>query len=294
MWPSLGLQVDSQDLPDRWADALQQRWQKELDLPGLPLKLRCGKVPSCPVSSDRWQTLEVSGAQTVAAATTHQLWLGTGLFMQIRGEAPRWAIEVTLEPDSVQEVDLLLAFAEAHRLAGWLPLHACTVSSAEQAAGPERMAALSLSGVSGAGKSTAALRLMQSGYAVIAEDQTWLQPESGLVTGLDRFLRAYPASLERFAPQLIPHSRGLDSHGKCLLPLAGVSGGTLRALGFLGLAPSLSAAQRTQAVWECSGVPLMPVTRQQTAQAVQTMLRTVEIFGLSRDDVLEVAGRVLG
>lgn len=134
-------------------------------------------------------------------------------------------------------------------------------------------------------------RWRAAGYEVLAEDQTWWQAQSGLVTGLDRFLRAYPESLARFAPsELLPASS--DQRGKLLLPLAAGGNAPLVAVGFLGLTGGKAAALR--ALWECSGVPLLPASRERVSRSVEQLLAGVKLFGLSRDEVLPRAAALLG
>ncbi len=280
-WDSLGLRVFAQDLPVPFQERLRQRWAQAGHPVTLQLHISVSSVPACPVTPA--VPLDISGAKTTVHVAGRELWLGEGLFLRTEGSE----VMALINPAKIQEVDLLLAFAEAHRLAGWLPLHAATVSGVGQA--------LSLSGPSGAGKSTAALRLRGAGLSLLAEDQTWWHAQSGAVTGLDRFLRAYPDSVERFAPHLLGQAQGQDQHGKLLLPLGTQPAppAPLQAIGFLGLEPAPSLPERLRALWECTGVPLLPASRQQVSEGVGRLLREVDLFGLSRDEVLECAHKRL-
>ncbi|GGO18816.1 hypothetical protein [Deinococcus humi] len=105
----------------------------------------------------------------------------------------------------------LLALVEVHRAGGWLMLHAAVLMNCHRAVG--------LTGVSSAGKSTAALRIAGEGVEVLAEDQAWVRPADGLTVGLDLYLRALPDTLARFASHLLERSVGIDHHGKPLLPV---------------------------------------------------------------------------
>lgn len=216
-----------------------------------------------------------------AQPVTVSKWLGGNLHLHL---VPTPVLTVSTE--GAEEAAWLLALSELQRWAGWLPLHAATVARGGQA--------VSITGVSGAGKSTAALRLLGAGWTVLAEDQTWVHPTSLSVIGLDRFLRTYTDSLERFAPQLATQVQGQDAYGKQMLPLSAPSGPNhLRGLLMFGLPERIPAAAVVRAVWECTGVPLLPATRSVSAQAVGQLLRGLTVRGTTRDEVLAQVEKLL-
>lgn len=296
-WPSLGLELDTAELPAEVQQSLQARWQTE-SLGDSPLPLKVEVLDVLPASAAPAQAVEVSNSRVMVQLETVQLgqqesgetlWLD-GL-MRLRPLANGVLVQVQAGAWP-QEAAWLLALAEAQRRAGWLPLHAATVAQPVATSGGE--GAVSFSGVSGAGKSTAALRLMGLGYRVLAEDQTWFHAVSGQVVGLDRWLRTYPDSLERFAPQLAREGCSKDAYGKLMLPLPAQKPAALRELLFFGLPTAPSRADRVRAVWECAGVPLLPSTRQLSAQAVGQLLATISVSGTSREQVLEQVRAQLG
>lgn len=272
-WPSLGLSLGTADLTDDLVRTLQARWQTSA-LADQPLAVTCrpGALPPHPEHPP--QTVSVSNSQIEVWAHGEELWLGQHLHVQLAPN-PR----ITVAPGPVSEAAWLLALAELHRLSGWLPLHAATVGRGEQA--------VSITGVSGAGKSTAALRLAGAGWTVLAEDQTWVHAVTLRVTGLDRFLRTYPDSLERFAPHLNAQVQGQDAYGKQLLPLTPpVTPSRLTALLFFGLPPRPGPAERVRGLWECTGLPLLTRTRASTARSVSLLLQQLEVQGTTRETVM--------
>jgi len=224
--------------------------------PVLPMNLMLAQVPF-PV----W----VSG---------DEVWLGEALYLKVSGRN----VHLTLGRTAIPEEAWMLAFTEAHRVGGWLPLHAAVLTRLGQGVG--------ITGVSGAGKSTAALRLAGAGLTVLSEDQAWLRPEDQRVVGFDQHLRAFKDSLETFAPHLLDSVIGRDVHGKCMLPLTQPGGkATLRGLLVLGQPALLTTAQRVRAIWETVGVPLTQAGRTASALAVNVLLSHLEVVGTTRDTV---------
>lgn len=174
---------------------------------------------------------------------------------------------------------LHLAFAETQRAAGWLSLHAALLQVGGRC--------IAITGQSGAGKSTAALRLMQGGALVVAEDSGWLSPE-GELFGWDQNLRLRPGTLARFAPSL--ESMGRDAHGKDVVEVGRAAGGRLTAIWVLGAAHAqpLSAAGQVRAWWEMSGLPITPAARKSAQQAVARCCAQIPTHGLDRDRLFEL------
>lgn len=315
-WPSLGLSLDTSALPEALDQLLRFRWQTpQLGPDALTVTCKPGQLPPRPQSAP--QEITVSNAcvpvwTAAAEEGTDELWLGEGLYLRLEDTEPGLHASVSVVPEQVTEAAWLLALVELQRLSGWLPLHAATVARldrTDRGAGHQESVhqetghseAVSITGVSGAGKSTAALRLAGAGHTVLAEDQTWVHAASMRVTGLDRFLRTYADSLERFAPHLRAQAQGTDSYGKLLLPLTPpgelaqlTEAPQLRTLLVFGLPDTPTTAEKVRAVWECSGVPLLPRTRQSSAQAVSELMRQLNIQGTSRELVVpQVNGLLL-
>lgn len=173
-----------------------------------------------------------------------------------------------------------LAFAEAHRAGGWLPLHAATVARGSRA--------VAISGVSGAGKSTAVLRLWNHGFRVVAEDRTFWHAESGQVAGLDRCLRVFDDSIGHFPPVSLTGIVGRDAKGKGLLPLQRSDGAaSLDRLFLFAPREAITLAQKVRAVWEMTGVPLTSLAREQAQRNVTRLIPLVHSVGITRESVMD-------
>ncbi|GAA5532719.1 hypothetical protein [Deinococcus aluminii] len=252
---------------------------------GVPVRrvVRIVGGPRPPVPDQPPAALPVPGGTLPLWTRGDQVWLGEHLHLEVTEEG----VTLTGGP-GVPEAAWVLAFVEAHRAGGWLPLHAAVLTRR----GLER--AVAVTGASGAGKSTAALRLAGAGLTILAEDQAWVQPASGLTLGLDTHLRAFEDSVRRFAPQWLGQAAGRDAHGKLQLPLTAAGGrATLDTLLVFGLPPQPGAAQRVRAVWEATGVPLTPSGRRLAAAGVEALLPRLTVRGVTREDVLAaVQGRL--
>lgn len=229
------------------------------------------------------QSLTLMERQVNAQYGQDDLWLDRQAHLSLQGHAAT----LKVSPDCSQEV-FMLAFSEVHRAAGWLPLHAAVVACGGRA--------VAISGYSGAGKSTSVLRLAGLGYQVVAEDRAFWHPASGQIAGLDRHLRAFQDSVQRFAPHLWSPAEGgpRDGKGKYLLPLVSAAKpAQLEALVLLGEGHSNSAAELVRAAWECTGVPLTASARQQMQRGVERLLPLMQAQGVTRQSVLSVVEQLL-
>ncbi|UQN09587.1 hypothetical protein [Deinococcus sp. QL22] len=280
-WTSLGAQVSAETLPLSLQQELVQRWATPFRPTGAyRIDLHVAPLPPPPLGPAREASLSTSTVRVRGSGT--QVWIGAGLYLQVGADHT----QITVQPQAVHGADWLLAFGEAHRASGWLPLHAAAVAQAGRA--------VAVSGVSGAGKSTAALRLAGAGLTVLAEDQTWVHPAAAEVVGLDRFLRAFPDSVGRFAPQQLEQDVKADTDGKLLLPLQPQrEPAHLKALLIFGLPPRPTRAERVRALWEMTGVPLTPVAQQRSAQAVSEFVQRLPLEGTDRDGVVAQVGEWL-
>lgn len=272
-WTSLDLILDTSALPENSEATLRDRWETQSGPPApYPVTVQGADFPDLTAPE---RTVTVSNATTALRTTKDQVQIGPALLHLTPDRAT-----LTLRTPELSELTALLLLSELHRARGWLPLHASTAARNGRA--------VSITGPSGAGKSTAALRLAGLGYTILAEDQTWLHPGTRRVHGLDRWLRAYPDSLERFAPQLLSQSQGMDMYGKHLLPLSRSREATkLEALLFLGQPADIPAAQATRLLWETGGLPLTPTSQQATAHAIGQVIRHIPIRGIDREGILE-------
>ncbi|GAA5511966.1 hypothetical protein Dcar01_00680 [Deinococcus carri] len=275
---SLEAQVDGAGLDPATWEALRTRWgQPAGGAATRRIRIVRGTLPPPPDMAPL--AVPVSGETLPVWLAGNQAWLGEGELHLALTDAGA-VLTAGARPT---EAAWVLAFVEAHRAGGWLPLHAAvlTVPSGQGVA---------VTGASGAGKSTAALRLAGAGATVLAEDQAWVRPTNGLTVGLDTHLRAFEDSVRRFAPHLLTRAAGRDAHGKLRLPLTRPGGRTtLDTLLVFGLPPQPDAAARVRAVWEATGVPLTPAARQAAAGGVQALLPRLRVQGVTRENVVEAA-----
>lgn len=207
-----------------------------------------------------------------------ELWLGD-LYAQVS------AHKAILLGQHAPEAAWALALTEAHRAGGWLPLHAAVFARAGRA--------VALTGTSGAGKSTAALRLLEAGYSVIAEDRAFWHSSNGQIAGLDQYLRAFDDSVERFAPSQQATAVGRDPKGKLLLPLPANEAATLVCLLAFGDGLALPLPQRVRLLWETTGVPLTDSARHAVQQGIGQLLPLVRPQTVTRETVLETVKTLL-
>lgn len=179
---------------------------------------------------------------------------------------------------------LYVALCEALRASGLVPLHAAVVVRGRTA--------IAIAGPSGAGKTTTLLRLLDRGWRPLAEDFSWLDPASRTLYGWDRGLRLWRDGLARIAPRFAAAPWTLDRDGKLLLewravPAVRAPQATLARMILLerdaarrSTISSLSPRAAVRVLWEASGVPLTPKVREDTAQHVARLVRTIEVARL--------------
>lgn len=295
-WVSLGAAVEGG--PPGLTPALRDFWEDRSGPhpDGRVLHLRAGELPPLAPGVTR-QHLPLTGQTVAVWRSGDELWLADALHLRVTaGGATLTFTPLAGHPDALELWSL--ALTEAHRAGGWLPLHAALIVREGRA--------VALSGVSGAGKSTAALRLLAGGWSVLAEDRAFWHAPTGQVAGLDRSLRAFPDSVERFAPALLPQALAgpRDARGKLLLPLPPVHAeATLSAvLLFAGghgpdlpppaltpptfTPPPLAPTRRVQALWELTGVPLTTRARTEVQAGVSRLLPLLSARPVTRDTVL--------
>lgn len=172
---------------------------------------------------------------------------------------------------------LHVAFHEALRASGMLPVHAAVLARAGRA--------VALIGPGGAGKSTTLLRSAAaagSGWSILSEDFSWLDPHSLVLHGWDRGLRLWPGTIARFAPELAAARWHSDERGKRFLPWADLGVPVERAARLDDVLRIARAADHPAAppqprealrmLWEMVGMPLLPVVRRRVAGTVAVLL----------------------
>lgn len=284
VWLSLNAAVHFTDLSSQVQGALQTDWQTPASWAAPQRRFALTAGPGDWPADAAAQAIPLMDREAAVVTQGNTFWLDG----QLRGQVAAAEVQLQAAPGAARDT-WALALTEAHRSGGWLPLHAALV------AGPAGAAAVL--GVSGAGKSTAALRLRAGGWAVLAEDRAWVGPH-GQAAGLDRTLRAYRDSVERFAPALLPEfdAAPRDPRGKALLPLEAAPPVPLRAVLVLG-APGpaeVPLPERVRLLWESSGVPLTALGRTQAAQAVARLAQAVNWRRVTRDEVPAAVAEVVG
>ncbi|MHA0040283.1 hypothetical protein [Deinococcus sp. PEB2-63] len=225
-----------------------------------PVSVRTGPLPAAPDGPT--QAVALPDRVIPVQRRGDDLWLNAELHLRLlTGGA-----ELTVPHAGAARDVWALALTELHRAAGWLPLHAALIGTPTHA--------VLIGGPSGAGKSTACLRLRAAGLTVHAEDRAWAHPD-GHALGMDRTLRAYRDSLDRFAPHLLPAAATAprDPRGKIVLPLQPQPPVTLRGVLLLGEGGPLSTPERVRHAWELTGVPLTAAGRAAATHSVQALLR---------------------
>ncbi|GAA0497146.1 hypothetical protein [Deinococcus depolymerans] len=288
-WASLDALVTcAPHVPPAWEDALRHAWglgcgPQEHAAVARRVEVQVGTSPPVPPGAvTREVTLPDGKAH--AQVLGDELWLGGRLHVRLGADLS----VLTCAPQGAGQDLWALAFTEAHRAAGWVPLHAALIAG--------HGGVVAVTGPSGAGKTTACLRLRAAGWTVLAEDRAWIGPD-GQVAGLDRTLRALDDSLARFAPELLggdgPVAR--DGRGKRLLPLT-VPPVTLplTAVLLLGHPGPLGAADRVREFWQATGVPLGAAGQRAVSAAAQRLVRTVLWRPAGREEMMTLVPALLG
>jgi hypothetical protein len=207
---------------------------------------------------------------------------------------------------------LYLALNEALRASGLIPLHAAVVINGSDA--------VAIVAPSGTGKTTTLLRLLSAGWAPLAEDLSWLDPESFTLYGWDRGIRLWPPSLETFFPHLASAPWRPDPDGKLFLDydalgaprvpqarltriirLARQTNDRLANADPLAPRPTteptppqgdqpgasltrLSSGESVRVFWEATGVPMLPATRAALAGRLPEILKAIPFWRLELPD----------
>jgi hypothetical protein len=178
---------------------------------------------------------------------------------------------------------LYLALCESLRASGLLPLHAAVIVRDDRAT--------ALCGRSGVGKSTTLLNALRAGWAPLAEDLSWLDPASLILHGWDRGVRLWPEGRDRL-PDYAAARWDPDADGKLFLPYDRLPTSVQRSAPLArllalhrdptrpsGIEP-LPARDAVRVLWESTGVPLSPASRESASRRVPELIERVEISRL--------------
>lgn len=295
---SLHLQVSTPGLVT-W---LQRQWSfPEHELPPVPYAIRLEEVDAPPEPLTGTPVPVPLHRMTLTALAGDDVWWfgdeSAGVRLRLGSAESRIAVwNVAREQASAAMfAALFVSVAESLRASGLLPLHA--------AVAVRDGGATVLAGPSGVGKSTTLWRMTRAGWAPLAEDFAWLDPATRVVYGWDRGVRLWPETRERFAPEVpLEHFR-TDPDGKLFLAYQHFPGpvartATLARLALLeretvdgaassytpgAAADALTPLARHAAVrawWESVGLPLSPAVRGYVAQAIGTLVQSVDAVRL--------------
>jgi hypothetical protein len=213
-------------------------------------------------------------------------WTGTGaagVRLELGAEGSRIEVWGAEGGGADLHAALYLALCEALRASGLLPLHAAVVV--------RDGGATALCGRSGVGKSTALLTALRAGWAPLAEDLSWLDPASLTLHGWDRGVRLWPEGRDRL-PDYAALQWDTDADGKLFLPYGRLptpprrSAPLVRVLALhrdparpSGIEP-LPAREAVRVLWESTGVPLSPASRDAASLHVRDLIERIEISRL--------------
>ena len=273
---SLQSQVTLHDIPEPWSRALESFWGRaSLPYHGHRIDVQMGTARG----GGQPVHLTWAGGTVVGQRQNNRISVEGQIVFEV---GPGWT-QIELGPEASRWPDqtmvaLHLAMVEAHRTCGLLTLHAAVLRRGEQI--------LAITGTSGAGKSTAALRLSQRGWSVVAEDTSWLTTQ-GEVVGWDEGLRLRPDSRRHFAPNT--HVEYRDAHGKDVLKVKRAEGGSLSRVLVLhaGVDARLSGGALVKVWWEMTGLPLTPLAQHHSQRAVMIHLMRTPTWVLDRDVLIK-------
>lgn len=276
---------------ERW---LRQHWQfAERPAHSKPLRIEVRFSDAAPadlsaVKSDRLTRLH--GVTLTWQQHDQRRW-STGsphAGVQLRIGNDNTQIEVWTDPNAGTstsiEPALHLAICEALRSVGFAPLHAAVIAQQNNS--------IALTGASGAGKSTSVLHAFSRGWQPVSEDFAWLDLETGWVYGWDRVVRIDYAGAAQFRPNWQAEGWRFEPDGKLSIRYEQLAGwrprkAQLTRMAVLQQAPGCDSAweaidQRdaVRVLFECAGIPLCQVNRDNFAAQVASLITRVQISRL--------------
>ncbi len=175
---------------------------------------------------------------------------------------------------------LFIGICESLRLSGLVSLHASIAA--------KNGFATAFLGPSGRGKTTTLLRASIAGWQIVAEDFSWLMPETMNLYGFDRGLRLLPDTAKLFKQ----HHENIELlemiAGKYVVPYEqlGVSRQAIKLerLAVLERNPDVPSAwqalpkrEGALALWEANGVPFTPQAQNFVASVIPKLLAQLKL-----------------
>lgn len=224
--------------------------------------------------------VETHNAHVMVTGSENDVWIGaqeSAVHLRLEGQ------HALLEVYGAHHLEaLMVAFLEALRASGLIPLHAAVAARGGRGT--------ALLGASGRGKTTTLIAALEAGYMPVCEDFALLEPVSAVIYGLDRGLRLLPDTLERLARRH-PQVAALEVvRGKTFVPYAEISQRVwstplerlwlLERSGEPRLEP-LSKREAVMALFSAAGTPLLARSRalaQQHFASLATRLNVARLY----------------
>jgi hypothetical protein len=292
-FPLLGRPFRARGMPAHLVSWLREHWHfPEHAVPPHPYGISLTRIAAPP----RWEAaaprhVRLHGGRELAwwvegAEDAECWWTGTeevGLRLELGAAGSRVVLWGAGVGGADLHAALYLALCESLRASGLLPLHAAVVVRDGRAT--------ALCGPSGVGKSTTLLTALHAGWTPLAEDLSWLDPASLTLHGWDRGVRLWPEGRDRL-PAYAAASWDTDADGKLFLPYHRLPTPVQRSAPLARVLalhrdptrPSavepLPPRDAVRVLWESTGVPLSPASRDSAARRIPELMGRIEISRL--------------
>jgi hypothetical protein len=289
-FPLLGRPFRARGMPARLAAWLREHWHfPEHTVPTHPYGITIAPIAPAPrPRSATPRQVRLHGGRELewwagGAEGAECWWTGTeeaGLRLELGAAGSRIELWGAEAGGADLHAALYLALCESLRASGLLPLHAAVIVRDGRAT--------ALCGRSGVGKSTALLTAVRDGWTPLAEDLSWLDPASLALHGWDRGVRLWPEGRDRL-PDYAAARWETDADGKLFLPYHRIPAAVQRSAPLArllalhrdparppGIEP-LPPREAVRVLWESTGVPLAPSSRDSASRAIAELMGRVEM-----------------
>ena len=274
----LGRQLQS-DTPslDPWLETYF-RFEYELEPTGFEIHVRQNPPEHFPLEISA-TTLDLHDSTLEMRSAGNEFWFGTidsgmrFLYQTQSATLEWWGRDLPYNA-------LFVGISEALRLSGLVSLHASIAAR-------DGLATAFL-GPSGRGKTTTLLRASIAGWQIIAEDFSWLEPETMNLYGFDRGLRLLPDTAEMFKQHhptiqlreliadkyVVPYEQlGFKRQAVKLMRLAVLE----RNPNLISSWQPLSRREGALALWEANGVPFTPEAQSFVSSIIPSLLARLKL-----------------
>jgi hypothetical protein len=262
---------------DPWLE-LYFRFPYEVEVSTYQIELEQQSLPDFPHQLPA-TVLELPDARLEMRSLENEFWFGkpeSGMrftFAPDRSKLEWWGTEIPFNA-------LFIGICEGLRLSGLVSLHASIAA--------KNGLATAFLGPSGRGKTTTLLRASIAGWQIVAEDFSWLMPETMQLYGFDRGLRLLPDTAKIFKRHH-PNIELLEMIGeKYVVPYEqlGVKRQAVKLERLAVLernpdAPSswkvLPKREGALALWEAGGVPFTPEAQHFVSSSIPKLLSKLKL-----------------